>query len=217
MEKVDDLKLREKTMVIFTTDHGWHFGYTGDWTGTQFGKEITPEGFYKPIIHIPLLIRMPDGTGAGKRIKGIVQPVDTMPTILDFFGITKPTSLRRTAIDLFDWDVTRGRRVEPLTTIPFHGKSLIPLIKGETKNLREYALSGSYNRCIQLTNSEWSYSCTMKDDKWMKKALWDFRRDSTQENNVIDQKIDIASELHEKLIQFLKSINAPENLFKKFK
>ncbi|MHA2394881.1 MAG: sulfatase [Promethearchaeota archaeon] len=210
MEKVDDLKLRERTMVIFTTDHGWHFGYPGDWNGTQFGKEITPEGFFRPIIHIPLLIRMPDGTGAGERIKGIVQPVDTMPTILDFLGITKPTSLRRTAIDLFDWDVTRGRSTEPLSMIPFHGKSVIPLIKDEMVNLREYALSGSHNRCIQLTNSEWSYSCTIKDGKWMKKALWDFRKDSTQKDNVINQKIDVANKLHKKLIKFLKSIDAPE-------
>ena len=110
MEKVDDLNLREKTLVIFTTDHGWHFGYSGDWTGTQFGKEIPPEGFTKPIINIPLLIRMPDGTGAGKRIKGLAQPVDTMPTILDFLGITKPESAREIAIDLFDWDVKKGRK-----------------------------------------------------------------------------------------------------------
>jgi hypothetical protein len=138
-----------------------------------------------------------------------------MPTILDFLGITKPTSLRRTAIDLFDWDVTKGRRTEPLSMIPFHGKSVIPLIEDETENLREYALSGSHNRCIQLTNSKWGYSCTMKDGKWMRKALWDFRKDSTQEDNVIGQKIDVANELHDNLVKFLKSIYAPENLLKK--
>jgi arylsulfatase A-like enzyme len=212
MEKVDDLNLREKTMVIFTTDHGWHFGYRGDWTGTQFGKEIPPEGFTKPIIHIPLLIRMPDGTGAGKRIQGLAQPVDTMPTILDFLGITKPEPSREIAINLFDWDVKKGRKGEPLAAKPFHGKSLLPLIKGEASKQREFALSGSYDRCIQLTNSQWSYSCTRKDNKWVKTALWDFRKDPTQQNNIITQEVEVAKDLHKKLIQYLQLIQTPESL-----
>jgi len=215
MEKVDDLRLREKTMVMFTTDHGWHFGYPGDWTGTQFGKEITPEGLTKPIINIPLLIRMPDGTGAGKRIKGVAQPADTMPTILDFLGITKPQSIRKIAIDLFDWDVTKGRMGELLAVKPFHGKSLIQSITDEADNHREFALSGSHDRCVQLTNSEWGYNCVMKDNKWIKAALWNFKKDPIQQNNIINQEKEVAKELHEKLIQFLKSIDAPGSLIKK--
>jgi len=183
LEKIDDLRLTEKTMVMFTSDHGHYLGYPGD--DGLIGKPIGPKGLMDSLIHIPLLVRMPDGTAAGKRIKGIVQPVDTMPAILEFFGIPKPKEC--------------------------HGQSYLPLIKGEMHHRKEYALSGRNNRVTHLSNSKWSYGCFQKGLEWRKAVLFDLEKDPFQQNNIIEQEKGIAKELHEKLIQFLKSINVPES------
>ena len=187
MEKIDDLKLREKTMVIFTSDHGFFLGYPGD--DGLIGKPIGSKGLMKPLIHIPLLIRMPDGTGAGERIREIVQPVDTMPTILDFLGVPFPKKI--------------------------HGKSLLPLIKGEEEGFRENALSGSYRRVIQLSNLKWIYGCFYEGREWNKAFLFDLEKDPYQENNIIDEENEVAKDLHKEMVKLLKSIGVPQEEIEK--
>jgi len=62
---------------------------------------------YEEVAHIPLVVRPPGGVPGGRRVAQTVQLVDLYPTLLDALGL--------------------GNRRED-----FHGRSLLPLLRGET-------------------------------------------------------------------------------------
>lgn len=67
--------LTEKTLVIFTSDHGEMLGAHG-----LREKNV----FYEESAHIPLLIRLPCKINSNTKVNGYVSLVDLFPTILDY-------------------------------------------------------------------------------------------------------------------------------------
>jgi len=90
---------------------------------------------YEELSRIPLIIRHPE-EGQGRRIKTFVDTTDIMPTILDFLEIEIPNNI--------------------------HGRSLMPLILGEEKELRNFAISGHYGNSWSIRNEEWSFYLWLK-------------------------------------------------------
>jgi arylsulfatase A-like enzyme len=76
---IQDLRHRnllENTLVIFTSDHGEHFGDHG-----LMSHELS---LYDVLVHVPLIIRFPNRQHSGTRIKEPVQTIDIFPSILHF-------------------------------------------------------------------------------------------------------------------------------------
>jgi len=84
------LRLDERTLIVFTSDHGEEFG------------EHHPERFYNAhcntvydeLIHVPLILRLPGKVPAGGVVDAPVELVDVAPTILDYLGIVVPSSMQ---------------------------------------------------------------------------------------------------------------------------
>lgn len=75
------LRLWYKTLVIFTTDHGFLHGEHG-----LMGKGLA---MYEEVAHVPLLIHLP-GVDDGWRSDALVQPPDLAATLLDVAGVEPP-------------------------------------------------------------------------------------------------------------------------------
>src|ERR1044071_4824934 len=45
---------------------------------------------YNEIAHIPLIVHLPGDARAGRRVAGLTQTTDLMPTFLDYFGAPTP-------------------------------------------------------------------------------------------------------------------------------
>jgi arylsulfatase A-like enzyme len=76
---IQDLRQRnllDNTLVIFTSDHGEHFGDHG-----LMSHELS---LYDVLLHVPMIIRFPNGRNSGTRIKETVQTIDIFPSILHF-------------------------------------------------------------------------------------------------------------------------------------
>jgi len=86
LEKLDGLRLRDNTLVIFTADHGDHFGKRPG--GSHKGVA------YDEAARVPLILRYPGVCDGGKVRDELVSNVDLMPTILDAVGIAAPASLQ---------------------------------------------------------------------------------------------------------------------------
>jgi arylsulfatase A-like enzyme len=86
LKKLDDLGLAEKTLIVFTTDHGDMVGAHG-----CIGKSII--GFYDDLVRIPLLMRLPGVIKSGTIVRQPVSQIDVMPTILDYVGQPVPEEL----------------------------------------------------------------------------------------------------------------------------
>ena len=76
------LELDDSTIVVFTSDHGFHLNeHGGIWRkSTQF-EEST---------RVPMIVRLPNGQSAGQVSDGIVELVDVHPTLLDLVGLPMP-------------------------------------------------------------------------------------------------------------------------------
>jgi arylsulfatase A-like enzyme/Flp pilus assembly protein TadD len=74
----------ERTLVVFTSDHGESLEEHGEATHGIFAYEAT--------LHVPLILRAP-GLFAPRVVRGPVRHVDVLPTILDALGIEAPSDL----------------------------------------------------------------------------------------------------------------------------
>jgi uncharacterized sulfatase len=76
------LELDDSTIVVFTSDHGFHLNeHGGLWRkSTQF-EEST---------RVPLIVRLPKGQSAGQVAGGLVELVDLYPTLIDLAGLPSP-------------------------------------------------------------------------------------------------------------------------------
>lgn len=74
--------LRERTIIVFTANHGELLGDHG----------LSRKGLfhYEPLIRVPLAISWPGEIPLGQRQPGIVQSVDLPTTMLDLAGIDVP-------------------------------------------------------------------------------------------------------------------------------
>lgn len=81
LDKIDSLKLRDDTVVVFSTDHGTHLGELGC-------VQKTPGLLNSCVAHLPLLVRHPDKKYGGRRVKGLVSAIDYMPAFLAMLGLT---------------------------------------------------------------------------------------------------------------------------------
>lgn len=110
MSFVDEQGLTDETMIVFTSDHG---DYLGDhWMGE---KEL----FHDASARIPLIVvdPRPEATATrGLRSPTLVEAIDVVPTILDYFG------------------------GDPVPHI-IEGRSLQPILHGQADGLRDFAVS----------------------------------------------------------------------------
>jgi arylsulfatase A-like enzyme len=76
---LEELDLKNDTLIIFTADHGEEF-YERGWLGHT-------RTLYDEIIRVPLLVRMPKGRNGGTVVRDHVSLVGLTPTVLDIMGV----------------------------------------------------------------------------------------------------------------------------------
>jgi arylsulfatase A-like enzyme len=81
LNKLDELGLTEKTLVIFTADHGEMLGSHGQTSKMTFLEEA---------VHVPLLMRLPSVIPAKTVVRHPVSGMDMFATVLDYLGVPAP-------------------------------------------------------------------------------------------------------------------------------
>ena len=79
MRALDRLGLAERTIVIFTSDHGYHLGDHGLWQKTSL---------FEKSARVPLVVAAPKVRGNGRVAGGVVELLDLYRTLSDFAGLT---------------------------------------------------------------------------------------------------------------------------------
>ncbi len=86
-ERMTALGLWNNTMVVLTSDHGEELG-------ERNGVFEHVQRLYESLVHVPLIIALPDETNAGKQVSEPVRHIDLLPTIGHFFGFESPPDIR---------------------------------------------------------------------------------------------------------------------------
>ncbi len=98
LEKLDALGLSKKTIVIFTSDHGYMIGHHGLWhkgnaTWLVEGQQGRRPNMFEEAIRVPLIVRWPGMIEPGRQLDRVVVNIDLFPTILDLVGLGVPENL----------------------------------------------------------------------------------------------------------------------------
>jgi hypothetical protein len=242
LEKIDALGLAEDTAVIVATDHGYLFGehdLTGkslmpEKEGGAFSYEAIP--MYSEIRHVPLMIRLPDQT-RGQRTRAIVQAPDLMPTILEMAGLVATESVKgqaRTQALQCGMFVTEDWQFHPES---LHGRSLMPLMRGEMERLRDIAVCSNtlvhhsplLAKCAIVTEDGWAlhyagcyqeqvrgaamYTNKLVDPSLarisLEPALYHVREDPAESRNLIEQHPTLAGDIHQRYVAWLEEVGTP--------
>ena len=87
LKALDDLKLTDKTLVVFTSDHGDPIASHG----MIFDKLL--QNFIEELILTPTFMRLPGVIPAGRKVQAHLNSVDYAPTILDYLGKPIPQAM----------------------------------------------------------------------------------------------------------------------------
>ncbi len=84
LNKLEELGLKEETIIVIWSDHGFALGEQGIW-----GKH----SLYEVALKAPMLIRKPGMNAPGELSDAIVETIDIFPTLLDLAGLSAPDGL----------------------------------------------------------------------------------------------------------------------------
>jgi iduronate 2-sulfatase len=166
LDVVDNSRLKDNTIIILTSDHGWGMGEKDYLYKNSLWQEST---------RVPLIIRAPGVAKAGAAADVPVSLVDLFPTLIDLCGLPPNTTKNSKGRPL------DGHSLKPLLTHPAAGKwdgpdaALTALYKWSDyydPAKQSYALRFKDWRYIRYQNGKEELYHTAKDPKeWTNLAL----------------------------------------------
>ncbi len=166
--------LYEDTVIAFLSDHGEEF--------LDHGGMLHGVSLYDELVLVPLVLRLPRGRLAGRRIAEQVQLIDVAPTLMELAGLAPPRS--------------------------FQGISLVPYLEGGTR-LKDYGgfseadhMGPGHNvkRCLRTNNYKYYYDIRTKTAQ-----LFDLRRDPGERVDLVSSRAQVAAVMQGKLFRWMES------------
>ena len=183
LDAVDQSQLKDNTIIVLTSDHGWGMGEKDYLYKNSLWQEST---------QIPLIVRAPGVAKPGTACSQPVSLIDVYPTLIDLCGITNDTMKNDKGHPL------DGHTMQPLLTDPQASKWSGP----------EAALTALYKWRMKHDPSRESYSLRSRDWRYIryengKEELYQTDKDPYEWHNLADQP-----EYSKQLVSFRQRLQA---------
>ncbi|NLF00480.1 MAG: sulfatase-like hydrolase/transferase [Anaerolineales bacterium] len=172
--------LAERTIVIFTTDHGEYVG--------EHGMISKANQLYDSLMRVPLIVWGPGHINGGQRVDHLMEQIDLAPTILELCGVPIPHGMQARSFA----SLLRGEEYQPREVVfaesgmegePTNMETALELMeKQETLGWggRPYSWRG---RVKMLRTRRWKY-CYYLDGQ---QELYDMQEDPLEMTNLADR------------------------------
>ena len=85
LDHLDELKISENTLIVFTSDNGMNMGHHGIYGK---GNGTYPQNMYDTSVRVPAFVRWPGHIPSRVSHTDLLSQYDFMPTLLELLGIT---------------------------------------------------------------------------------------------------------------------------------
>lgn len=138
LEQLEKLKVADRTIVLYTSDHGYNIGQHGVWhkgNGVWIveGKKGPRPNMFDTSLQIPWLIRWPGVVKPGTVVTRTITNFDTFPSVLAMLQIPMPKDLKLAGHDFTP--LLRGQDV-PWNDVFFGQYDLINGAKAQMRMIR---------------------------------------------------------------------------------
>ena len=156
LDKLEEKRLRDNTLVVFTSDNGYSCGHHGFWGK---GNGTDPVNMYENSIKVPFLATHPGVIPEGTVQSAMASAHDFMPTLLEYVDLPLPD-----------------------TNLP--GQSFLSALKDEHTTGRDsIVIYDEYGYCRMIRTAEWKYIHRYPDGP---NELYDLVHDDDDRNNLVD-------------------------------
>lgn len=164
VKKLEELGIRENTLLCFMSDNGYNCGHHGIWGK---GNGTFPQNMYDTSVKVPFLMNHPGHIPKGLVCDALLSQYDFMPTLLEYVGAENPEADR----------------------LP--GRSFLKALEGNTYEGHEHlVVYDEYGPVRMIRTKEWKY---IHRYPYGPCELYDLRQDPDEKNNRIGDadKMDI--------------------------
>ncbi|WP_163537543.1 sulfatase [Gracilibacillus sp. YIM 98692] len=182
---LEELGIKEDTMLIIFGDHGESL--------TEHDIYWDHCGLYDTTVQVPLIMRWPKHIPQGKRVKGLVQQVDLMPTLFEAINKEKESD------------------IDPLT-LPenIDGKSLWPAIFGEEEGTKSkiYLSECAWQAARGVRTERYKFIRTMDSGPFTRppRELYDLYTDPEETVNLTHSHRQMADQFEHELDTWIEGI-----------
>ena len=170
LDAVRSLDLMSNSVLILMADHGHPHGDHGSIMKTE-------DNLYQELLRIPLLVRHPDGEGAGTVCDELVQTHDVTATAFDLLDLGGETQA-------------------------MHARSFWPLATQGADPLYDCVVTGYHaSQYRNLRSKKWSYVHAPESTP---NELYDLRSDFREQTDVIERHTDLAEAMEARLVAYFR-------------
>lgn len=171
---LDELRIQDDTLIVLFGDHGESL--------TEHDIFWDHCGLYESTVHIPMIMRWPGRIPQGRRVPGLVQQVDMMPTVLEAACLDIPEDL--------------------------DGKSLWPTINGEADQTHPVVFLSecAWQASRGIRTNDFKFIRTVDSGVFIRpeRELYDLRTDPQETRNLAETKQEIAGTFEHDLDQWVQ-------------
>lgn len=199
---LDELKLAENTLLIFSSDNGGVGGYQRE--GLRQERSITDNAplrggkgmLYEGGIRVPFIFRWPGRIPTSTICSEPINSVDLFPTLLEVTGAERPENYTLDGVSYLKLLASGGREKLNRDAIYWH----FPGYLGAGSDAWRTTPAGA------IRAGDWKLQVFFEDGRL---ELYNLRDDLSETNNLSTNLPDKTKELHDKLIAWRKEIGAP--------
>ncbi len=179
----------DDTIVVITADHGEHLG-EHDMIDHQLS-------LYEPLLHVPLMIKLPETMTKLPEVRGAVQTVDIFPTLVDLLGLNDEDTMQRfQGMSLLRMKEEPHRVVISEYEPPLDRISWFLSRDPDGRSILKYKRS---LKSVRIDSLKYVWSSNGDSE------LYNLARDPDEVENIINVSPEVAASLKERMTEWLQS------------